>query len=122
MGQICLKICRIFSGKPATLYDSAHPDWAPSVRLSVAAKEQPDGKKLRRYQRAQGRAEAKGRHSAAEARLDLSISDVAQGDVVAQPPEPVEVGGDLPGPTTTQGSESFMSRIYCGHVSDQHIT
>ena len=55
------------------------------------------GKKPRRYKRVQGRAETKGRHSVAEALLDLWTSDVAQNDVVAQPPGQVEVGGDLPG-------------------------
>ena len=102
-------MCRMFSGKPATLYDSAHPDWAPSVRLSAASNVQPDGKKLSRYQRTKGRAEAKGRHVAAEALLDLSISDVAQDDVVAQPPEPVEVGGDLPGQNATTATSVSTS-------------
>ena len=104
-----LKMCHIFSGKPATLYDSAHPDWASSVRLSAASNVQPDGKKLSRYQRVHGRAEAKGRHAAAEALLDLSISDVAQDDVVAQSPEPVEVGGDLPGPNATAATSVSTS-------------
>ena len=104
-----LKMCHIFSGKPATLYDSANPDWAPSVRMSAASNVQPDGKKVSRYQRVHGRAEAKGRHAAAEALLDLSISDVAQDDVVAQPPEPFEVGRDLPGPNATAATSVSTS-------------
>ena len=91
------------------MYDSAHPDWAPSVRLSAASNVQPDGKKLSRYQRDHGRAEVKGRHAAAEALLDLSISDVAQDDVVAQPPEPVDVGGHLPGLNATAATSVSTS-------------
>ena len=52
---------------------------------------------------------SENRHSAAEALLDLSISDVAQDDVVAQPSEPVEVGGDLPGPNATAATSVSTS-------------
>lgn len=70
------KICsdHFITGRPASIYERSHPDWAPTLKLGETKpqKNQAEAEsKLKRYQRVVKRREIKEKHVAAKALLEL---------------------------------------------------
>ena len=72
----------IFSGRPADLYDTAHPDWAPSLKLSgefitaIGSRKAASITNPCRYQRVCQRHVEQDQHLAAKTSVDLTTGNV----------------------------------------------
>ena len=75
---------RIFSGKPAYLHDTAHPDWAPTLCLGHAHTDTKDlgtNKAMERYCRARKRKAGHASDKTASSDAVLSEGLGCEGDV-----------------------------------------
>lgn len=87
--KICSK--HFISGRPASIYERSHPDWAPTVNLEgskIQNKQAEAEAKLKRYQRLHNRRQTRNKQVAANAPVEIQDNIQVACEESSSPGEP----------------------------------